>query len=225
MVNQKRLLPLDDECMKDKKIDYKLFSLLQSLSLFNESTATRYVPKQAPEYGSLTREKLLELYNNSCAESSDCMSLRTMKTRITLFKGIGMIEEGHVKTKTGEEVSAFILLENYKTYQLIPFETLRFLANTVNSNVIKTYAFLLNRHTWKQKTGEYYSFTLKEVALAIGLISNYHGASKIIKDCLHLLSCIDLIHYVDYYTKTPDGFPSPRMRLTVANQEYKKAVK
>lgn len=224
MSDQKRLLPLDDTCIKDKKVDYKLFSLLQTMSYIN-SNRIRYVPKQHPEYGSITRERLLELYNSMCSEPKEQISLRTIKTKLTLFKGIGMIEESKVLNNTGEEVSAFVLLENYDIYQLIPLETLRFLSNTVNSDVIKTYAYLLNKHIWKQKTSEYYSFTLQEIALAIGLESGYNGATKKIKDCLHLLRCIDLIHYVEYYDKTADGMPTPRMRLTEANQNYTKLVK
>ena len=82
--------------------------------------------------------------------------------------------------------------------------------------------YLLDRYLWKQLTNEYYSFTLIEIAEEIGLTSGYDGATKKIRNCLHLLSCIDLIHYVEFYTTVGRETPSPRMRLVVANQHYKK---
>lgn len=220
-INQKRVLPLDDHCIGNKGVDYKLFSILQSMSYINKEKV-RYVPKQHPIHGSITRSALLELYNKTPSQPNEVISLKTLGRKLTLIKAIGMVEETQVINISGEEVPGFILLENYKRFRLVPLETLKFLADTVNSDVIKTYVYLLDKYLWKQLTNEYYSFTLIEIAEEIGFTSGYDGATKKIRNCLHLLSCIDLIHHVEYYTTVGRETPSPRMRLVVANQHYKK---
>lgn len=225
MSNQKRVLPLDEICIQDKAVDYKLFSMLQNLSDINLVTKTRYAPKEHPEYGTLTRQRLLDLYNERCEDTKEQMSLKTLSNRLTLFKSIGMITEEFTLNRQQQRIPAYILEENYETFQYIPLETLKYLADTASSSVIKIYAYLLNKHIFKQKSGEYYSFTLGELAKQIGLKDNNNGNTRIVKNCLNSLLSVNLIKFADYYELTEDGNPSPRMRLLEANQQYKKLIK
>lgn len=223
MSSQKRVLPLDKIYIQDKIIDYKLFGMLQNFSEW--SYPVRFVPKEHVDYGNLTRPRLLELYNGRCEDSKEQMSLRTLSKKITLFKSMGMISEEFVTDRKGERVAAYVLKEEYETFQYIPLDTLRYLADTSSSSVIKIYAYLLNKHIYKQKSGEYYSFTLGELANQIGLKDYNNGNTRVVKNCLNSLLSVNLIKYADYYITTPEGNPSPRMRLLEANQTYKKLVK
>jgi hypothetical protein len=221
--NQKRILPLDKECLADKAVDYKLYSILQKNSYYN-GKGVRFVYKNHPTLGNLTRPRLLEIYNEKCTDSQEQISLSTLKRKIALFKSIGMISEGRIEDINGKEVSAFILLENFALFQYIPLETLEYLADTASSTVIKLYALLLNKFLWKAKFNDTYVFTYAELAAEIGLNDNNNGNTRIIRNCLNSLSNSELIDYCDFYVMTDSGVPSPRKRLINVNQYYKKKI-
>jgi len=222
--NQKRILPLDKECLADKAVDYKLYSILQKNSHYN-GKGVRFVYKNHPTLGNLTRPRLLEIYNEKCiGNPQEQISLSTLKRKMALFKSIGMISEGKIKDINGKEVSAFILLENFALFQYIPLETLEYLADTASSTVIKLYAFLLNKFLWKAKFNDTYVFTYAELAAEIGLNDNNNGNTRIIRNCLNSLSNSELIDYCDFYVMTDSGVPSPRKRLINVNQYYKKKI-
>lgn len=210
--------------MQDRAVDYKLFSMLQSMSFLTKDNV-RFVYKKHPQYGNLTRPRLLELYNENCKDSKDLISLSTIGRKLRLFKSIGMMSEEFVIDRFGKRVAAYVLLENYRTYQYIPLDTLQYLANTASSSVIKIYAYLLNKHIYKQKFNQFYSFTLQELAEQIGITDFNNGNTRRVKDCLNSLLSVDLISYAEYYVTIDSGVPSPRMRLTSANQHYKKLIK
>jgi len=219
--NQKRVLPLDKECLADRAVDYKLYSILQKNSYYN-GKGVRFIHKNHPTLGNLTRPRLLEIYNEKCIDPREQISLSTLKRKMALFKSIGMISEGRVEDINGKEVSAFILLENFALFQYIPLETLEYLADTASSTVIKLYALLLNKFLWKTKFNDTYVFTYAELAAEVGLNDNNNGNTRIIRNCLNSLSNSELIDYCDFYVMTDSGVPSPRKRLTNVNQHYKK---
>ena len=221
--NQKRVLPLDKECLADRAVDYKLYSILQKNSYYN-GKGVRFVYKNHPTLGNLTRPRLLEIYNERCIDPREQISLSTLKRKVALFKSIGMISENRVEDINGKEVSAFILLENFALFQYIPLETLEYLADTASSTVIKLYALLLNKFLWKTKFNDTYVFTYAELAAEIGLNDNNNGNTRIIRNCLNSLSNSELIEYCGFYVMTDSGVPSPRKRLTNVNQDYKKEV-
>ena len=219
--NQKRVLPLDKECLADRAVDYKLYSILQKNSYYN-GKGVRFVHKNHPTLGNLTRPRLLEIYNEKCIDPREQISLSTLKRKMALFKSIGMISESRVEDINGKEVSAFILLENFALFQYIPLETLEYLADTASSTVIKLYALLLNKFLWKTKINDTYVFTYAELAAEVGLPDNNNGNTRIIRNCLNSLSNSELIDYCSFYVMTDSGVPSPRKRLTNVNQHYKK---
>ena len=205
-------------------VDYKLYSIFQTNSHYNNQ-GQRFVYKQHPKLGNLTRPRLLELYNQRCSNASEKVSLSTIRRKVTLFKSIGLLSEGTVTDMFGKEVRAYILFEDFDFFQYIPLETLMYLADTSTSAVIKLYAVLLNKFLWKKKTGETYIFTLAELATKIGLQDNNNGNTRIIKNCLNSLASAELINFVEFYTKTEEGRPSPRRRLTNVSFTHKKKIK
>lgn len=216
---QKRVLPLDRRCIADKAVDYKLYSLLQSFSYYN-AQGQRFVYKKHKRYGNLTRRRLLELYNDRCADEAEKISLATISRKINLFKSIGMLAEGNTKDRFGNEVSAFILLEDFELFQYIPLDTLTYLADTASSTVIKLYALLLNKYLWKQG----YVFTYAELAEAVGMPDYNNGNTRVIKNCLNSLVVSGLIEYSSFYVMTDAGVPSPRKRLEKVNTRYKRVI-
>ena len=223
-MTQRRLLPLDKECIEDRAVDYKLYSFFQNNYIFDVNDR-RYVPKEHPVHGSLTRAKLLEIYNSRCTDPRERISLTTLSKKMILFKSIGMISEGRVINKEGVEVSAYVILENYEFFQYIPLETLIYLADTASSTVIKLYALLLNRFLWKERAGSKYTFTLAELARDVGLKDNNNGNTRIISNCLNSWESVELITYKEYYRTTKTGMPTPRKVLVNANLSYKKIAK
>lgn len=218
---KQRVLPLDKKYMEDKKVDYKLYSFFQSISYLSQNNE-RFVYKiEDPDLGRLTQPAILEIFNERCTDINEKLSLTTLKRRMSLYKSLGLIEENNVIDLKGKSVKAYILVQNFEIFQYVPFDTLQYLANTASSNVIKTYAYLLDKFLWKHKSNEMYSFTLKELTEVIGMKDYNNGNTKIVNDCLNSLLNNNLIKYSSYYEKNEEGMPVPRMRLTEANFYYK----
>ena len=215
--NKQRVLPLEKKYMEDKKVDYKLYSFFQSISYLSQYNERFVYKTDDPELGKLTQENLVEIFNDRCTDLNERISLSTLKRRMQLYKSLGLIEENSVIDMTGKKVKCYILVQNFEVFQYVPFDTLKYLANTASSNVITIYAYLLSKFLWKQKTGEMYSFTLGELAEAIGIKDYNNGNTRVVNDCLSCLLTIGLIGYVQYYEENGSGMPSPKMRLTFAN--------
>lgn len=221
---QQRVLPLEKKYMEEKKVDYKLYSFLQSISYLSEDNI-RFVYKTDDKVlGKLTQENLMAIFNSQCSDESEKLSLSTLKRRMSLYKNLGLIEEGLVVDMLGEKVRAYILPQNFEVFQYVPLETLKYLANTASSNVIKIYAYLLDKFLWKAETAEQYTFTLAELCEAIGIKDYNNGNTRIVSDCLNSLLSVELINYVQFYEKNNFGAPTPKMKLIAANFYYKKII-
>lgn len=204
---EKRILPADEGLLDEKKYDYSIYALFQAKSYVQDGV--RFV------YKNFTYEELHEEYNKTRLEKDpayQCMSRATFARRIKDLKMKQMITEGKIKDLHGKTVSVYFLPEDYKIKKLIPLETIRFLSNFTNSNVIKTYVYLLDKNGFAAGENRYYSFTKSEVCRAIGL-SDTNSNGPIIMDILNGLSLIGLITFVEYWDKTSMGQPTPRLRL------------
>ena len=114
-------------------------------------------------------------------------------------------------------VKALILSQDYKIYQLVPLDTMKFLANATNSNVIKVYGYLLN----KSKGFTNYKFTLMELATdALGLSKTTNDVEKKAEDCLNILTLAGLVKYENIYELNEDNRPVPRKVLKEVNTQY-----
>ena len=91
-----------------------------------------------------------------------CISFNTFRKYWKTLFDKGMITNGEVTDISGKEkVKAYILPQDYKTFQFVPLETMQFLVNTTNRNVINIYGYLLNKSKYKEN----YTFTLKELVV------------------------------------------------------------
>ena len=195
-----RKLSLRADLLGDKKVDYNLYGHLQALSYLKDGKRFVYAVDATPS-------QLLAMTPVDGA-GKKITSLATIKRVMKFFKDSGLITEGKVEDLSGKEVKCFWLNEDENYFQFIQLDTLRFLCNTTNSNVIKTYAYLLNKSFYF----EGYTFTKKELLDAIGYSSKDKG-QQLMDDILLGLSKFGLIKFESCYERNYDGNPVPKMRL------------
>ena len=117
-INNRRI-PMEEEFMKDKMISDLLYSMLQSYSNWNKEESHRYIPKKI-----IKKSKWAKALGIS---------------RPTLDKRIGKLLE---KEYLIDKEDYYILPNKGEYYFLVPVETLNYLINTANHNVIKIYCHL-----------------------------------------------------------------------------------
>ena len=193
-------LSLRADLLGDKKVDYNLYGHLQALSYLKDGKRFVYAVDATPS-------QLLAMTPVD-GTGKKITSLATIKRVMKFFKDSGLITEGKVEDLSGKEVKCFWLNEDENYFQFIQLDTLRFLCNTTNSNVIKTYAYLLNKSFYF----EGYTFTKKELLDAIGYSSKDKG-QQLMDDILLGLSKFGLIKFESCYERNYDGNPVPKMRL------------
>ena len=198
-----RKLSLRADLLGDKKVDYNLYGHLQALSYLKDGKRFVYASEATPS-------KLLDMTPVD-GTGKKITSLATIKRVMSFFKGVGLITEGKVEDLNGKEVKCYWLHEDENYFQFINLDTLRFLCNATNSNVIKVYAYLLNKNFYFED----YTFTKKELLDAIGYSSKDKG-QQLMDDILLALTKFGLIKFESCYEKNYDGNPVPKMRLLSA---------
>lgn len=204
-----RYFPLGGNFMKDKKVNDNIYGYLQTISYINDDKE-RFVYKN-----DVSPTKIQRYFE----EREDVkISLSTIKRNLTLFKSdkLKLMVEGKTTYK-GKEYDVFYLPQmNDEPFKLIPLETLKYLVDTSNGNVIKTYVYLLNKYGWKSD----YEFTKGELIENIGFNpqSTSKGKGKVNYEMMdNILLCLKnngLIDWVEYYGTTEDGKPTPKHKLT-----------
>ena len=205
-----RYFPLGGRMMKDKKVNDNIYGYLQSISYLNKD-GERFI------YKSDVSPTKIERYFKNCEGIE--ISLSTIKRNLTLFKSkkVGLLVEGKTMDNYNKEVEVYFLpMIEDEPYKLIPLETLKYLVDTSNGNVIKTYVYLLNKYGWKSD----YEFTKRELIENIGFNpqSTSKGKGKVNYEMMdNILLCLKnngLIEYVEYYGTTDNGKPTPKHKLT-----------
>jgi len=215
---QNRVLPLetqDNNILQDKSIDLQIYELFQTKSYITKDKI-RFCYKSG-----LTQQSLYKEYKESYnSNNKKCISFNTFRKYWKTLFDKGMILNGEVTNISGKEkVKAYILPQDYKTFQFVPLETMQFLVNATNRNVINIYGYLLNKSKYKEN----YIFTLKELVInALGYNAETSGIEQKAKDCLSLLEIIGLIEYTEIYELNTDNKPVPKKKLINVNMECKK---
>ena len=198
-----RKLSLRADLLGDKKVDYNLYGHLQALSYLKDGKRFVYASEATPS-------QLLAM--TPVEDGKKITSLKTIQRVMKFFKGAGLITEGKVEDLSGKLVKCFWLNEDENYFQLINLETLRFLCDVANSDVIKTYAYLLNKNNYFED----YSFSYKEIVEMLG----YYYKADTAKKAEHILFALEsfgLIKTALYYEKNFEGNPVPKIRLLAAN--------
>lgn len=148
-------------------------------------------------------------------QSTTRISRNTIKKNLDILQKMGLIVRGVIpKDNYGnKDVEVYFIQEEFDYYVNIPFDTLEFLMNFTNGNVIKVYAFLLNAYKWKYKMGSQYVFTLKELCEEIGYAYHSDNIRKI-THILEGLKDLSMIDYVEYNQLSSTGQPYAQKKLT-----------
>lgn len=217
---QHRVLPLetqDNNILKDKSIDLQIYELFQTKSYITKDKI-RFCYKKG-----LTQQGLYSEYEKSYTDNNmKCISFNTFRKYWKTLFDKGMITNGEVTDTSGKErIKVYILPQDYKTFQFVSLETMKFLVNTTNRNVINIYGYLLNKSKYKGN----YTFTLKELVVnALGYNAETSGIEQKAKDCLSLLEMIGLIEYAEIYELNTDNKPVPKKKIIKVNMECKKTT-
>lgn len=122
--NNKRRMPTGEGVMDDKKFNDLVYAYLQSISYKIDSMSEyRFIYKNQLNYARISKELK--------------MNLRTFKSKIKY-----LFETGFIREKQSSELTIYELPNLKEYYFLIPNETLRYMVDTCNENVIITYAYL-----------------------------------------------------------------------------------
>ena len=165
----KRRLPLDEVFIKDKKVSDLVYGKFQIESKFTEKGEARI----------MERVKL----NKSQWAKDLGLSRPTLDTKIKYLKKVKLIVD---------KGDYFEIPEFGKTYFLIPDETLRFLVNTGNADVIKIYSHL--GALWALNKTEA-SFTQRQLLTTLGYAANKADKHKKVEYILCSLVNNGLIEY------------------------------
>lgn len=212
--NLNRVIPLTKDFMGDKKTNDIVWGFLQIHSYkVNEK---RIVYK--------SQAKPFDIYNYFMKDKektdNPVISEATIRNTIKLYKIIGIITEEKIIDKYERLVDVYVLKQDFKRFQYIKTDTLKYLVDTANINVIKVYTYLLNKFIYKKNSNEKYSFTKKELCKSIGYSYRNDNISKI----NNILTCLKnngLIEYSQSYYYN-GKVPIPILILDNVNEDYKK---
>ncbi len=176
--NSKRI-PMEDRFMK-KKVNDILYGYLQSVSQFDGKTTFVYKDR-------VNFSEMETIFRGQ-------FKRKKLSRDFKFLQSIGLIEEGTILSVRGEETDVYILPFNDKNlYRIIPLDTLRFLIDTANANVIKIYVYLLYKFNFGKCVG--YEFTQKELLEALKIKSHHERDRNMIKNILVCLKNNGLIEY------------------------------
>ena len=124
MENNKRRMPTGEGVMEDKKFNDIVYAYLQSISYKIEDISEyRFLYKSQLNYTRIARELK--------------MNLKTCKSKIKY-----LFENGYIVEVKKDDLTIYELPNLGQYYFLIPNETLKYLVDTCNENIIITYAYL-----------------------------------------------------------------------------------
>ena len=217
---QLRVIPMEENFMGDKKIYDTVWGFFQ-LNSYKNNNGERFVYKTnetTPTNILRSIQKVVgykpngkEIYN---------ISLSTVKNNIQIYKKLGLIWEGKTKDNYNREVDVYFLKSDFKKFQYINYETLRFLLNSTNGNTIKIYVYLLYKQEWKQKKNEQYVFTKKELGKVLGYSDN-NNTNTMIDDILLNLKNNGLIDWIEYYENNKMGQPMKQHKVIYTSTKVK----
>lgn len=210
--NEMRTFPTKQEILNTKTINDLIYGFLQINSLLTEDKR-RYCIKSE-----VTSGKIIKYYqeNNKQCPFSDSTIKRVLK--LFCSDECGLTKEGTVGSK---KVLFLPDLEAGK-YVFIKTNTLRYLVNTANSNVIKVYAFLKMKQQQHDDFNykEPYRFSKAKLLEVIGYNSTNKDNYVMIKDILDCLQNNGLIVFHQEYKQTNGGQIAPYLILDKVNDDY-----
>ena len=187
-VKKNRKFSLEDDFMNLETNDL-LLGYIQHLATFMPEKEILYVPV---EEVIKERKKIMFIIGKR--------SVNTVNYQIAKLVDKGLIKK-EILIINNKQVECYIMPQITKgSYELINNDLLWYIVQTRNLNSLKIYLYLLNKYKWKSKSGEKYTFTLEEIAKALGYAetSAEHKLSPIINTILQSMKREGLLSYEDY---------------------------
>ncbi|NLM62886.1 MAG: hypothetical protein GX190_01045 [Mollicutes bacterium] len=213
-MNEKRAIPVEDKFM-NRKISDILYGYLQSISYLDKSGKTRFVYKD--HYSPSIIQEYFGIDENGRYKFQRLAITRAMRVLIEF----GYVREITVEGLKGNYVKAYELPFNVDSiFQIIPLETLKYLLDASNSNVIKIYVYLLNKYNC---FGDKFEFTNKHLLnKCFGVKSNTNSlTNKSLANRLDFLKKLGLIDWCEY-VKVYNGKKIKTKRLKFVNKYISK---
>lgn len=201
--NMWRVFSTQEAVMKDKKLNDLIYGFYQANSYLTEDRV-RYCYK-----ADCSIAKLTEYFQK---EGKDCpVSVNTLTNINKLLTAAGLFQETKINNKP-----AYILPDVNTDFVKIKTNTLRFLVNTATTNVIKVYAYLKARASYKTN----YEFSKKELLGAIGY--KKFDDSKNLQMITDVLQCLINNGLIEFHTeaKYVNGNKTFYMILDKVNEDY-----
>lgn len=216
---------IEESYLEDKTLDDLIYSYMRIHSYYHIGENFTYCYKS-----DITAGKIIKYYKEN-GDNQFPYSENTIRQHIKL-----LICAGWVYEEIWENKKVYALRElQKKEYITIPLDTLTFLMNTANPNVVKVYSILKNKykqHIWlkenKNPNIEKFSFSRKSLLKAIGY--SFDGGEsrrkngKMIEDVLNCLINNNLIEIHEQWETINNNIQTRYFILDKVNDEYKKNI-
>lgn len=201
MSKQQRRFSLEDNYMKNSKINDYLYGTLQSISKYDIKTKVRYVDNK--DYVQ-AKDKIAVMTVNKSGKS---VSVRTIENHLKTLISCGFVIK--------EKERLVLPYDEKDLYKLIPLDMLNYILDAHNNDVLKIYLYLLNKSSKPN-----YEFTKKELLLSIGYsTSNNQRDYERINNILYSIRDKIIFYDESYDSK---GMPKMLLRKIVNNAPTKK---
>ena len=202
--NRQRRISTDEDFMKYSTDDL-LYGAMYYLSTYHKTYQKLYLTKK-----NYTKSRK-ELYA-ICG-----LNAQSLNNHLNKLIDNGLIEKDVMKVGEEDvEVYTFPYNKNGK-YELVENEMLWYIVSTRNKQAVRVYVYLLSKYLWKQKTGDEFIFTNKDILKALGYSPDYKLASSMITNILESFQREGVINYEEEYEAhiMNDGniTPTPKKRL------------
>lgn len=214
---------IEESYLEDKTLDDLIYSYMRIHSYYHIGENFTYCYKS-----DITAGKIIKYYKEN-GDNQFPYSENTIRQHIKL-----LICAGWVYEEIWENKKIYALRElQKKEYITIPLDTLVFLMNTANPNVIKVYSILKNKykqHIWLKENKDpnigKFSFSRKSLLKAIGY--SFDGGEsrrkngKMIEDILNCLINNNLIEIHEQWETINNNIQTRYFILDKVNDECKK---
>ena len=222
---EKRRIPMEEKFMKgDKNISKSkpndvLYGYLQMIS-YIDNDGRRFVYKK--DYSHSGVEKHFGYDENGRAH----FPKKNIERAFRVLVQYGYIREIKVVGLKGNLVKAYELpYDVNKLFQYIDLETLKFLLDVVNPNVIKVYIFLKYKYFC---FGDKFIFTkqmLLEECFGLSSTTKHKSNMERLGNIMKGLKILGLIDWCEYYITNDKGHKIPKRRLLFVSDKVNETCK
>ena len=223
--NVKRRFPLKEEFLGDKTMNDIIYGYLLANSHLTKDTHKRYCWKN-----DVTAGKIIKYFNEELGIESPVKE-RALRDVLKAFVKIDLLKEDKLDNKAIYTIPDVEWVDGKPEYLYVEIktETLKFLVDAANSNVIKVYAFLKlkqQQHDRYHKNGDSFRFAKEDLLDVIGYkAKNYGRSMEMITHILDSLQNNGLIKFHKEPVELTSGHSTEYHVLDEVNDDYKKSEK